>query len=389
MKHIAVICALPPERNTGMATVDLAAHTALRALMPEANFTFYTLGKLGPYAFAEGELPFHYVDIADAKQDFFAADAWVYWGDFMHAQSYWAKDRGSWDGEASDAARMQMRNDAEDFIFLKSLPDAALKKAILFGGTIITNDASVIEDPAYKVLSSRLFSNAGAVYLRDAISAALVSPLLRKTPTLGCDCALLLSDDDLHALPAFKKASGRDGIGVFFGRTAAKVSMLTYSRAIGKQMGMKCTWLPWFHTPRRMRLLASLFGYQPPGAPRSVDAILSELSGYAYIITDTYHLAVNAWRMGIPAICIGMAVDTSQHSLSDKKKEILYEMIGARRFYTFSESLRFGGNGLTCAKQAAAALRDERVIGEVMTNIRAHQETSRERLRAALIDVIG
>ena len=138
-----------------------------------------------------------------------------------------------------------------------------------------------------------------------------------------------------------------------------------------------------------MRVLAGLFGYQPPEAPRSVDTILSELSGYRYIITDTYHLAVNAWRMGIPAICIGMAVDTSQHSLSDKKKEILYEMIGARRFYTYSERLRIGGNGFACAKQAVAALRDESLIDEVIANIRAHQETSRERLGVALRNAIG
>ena len=34
-KNIAVICALPPERNVGMATVDLAASAVLPELLPQ------------------------------------------------------------------------------------------------------------------------------------------------------------------------------------------------------------------------------------------------------------------------------------------------------------------------------------------------------------------
>ena len=68
--------------------------------------------------------------------------------------------------------------------------------------------------------------------------------------------------------------------------------------------------------------------------------MLSSLSGYRCIITDTYHVCVNAWRMGIPAICIGEGGGKVSTSINDKKKEILYDMYGARRFYLFLESFR-------------------------------------------------
>lgn len=389
MKQIAVICALPPERNTGMVTVDLSAHVTLRALAPDAVVTFYTLGKLGPYAYAPAELPFRYHDIHDHMAEFLEADAWIYWGDFVHAHSYWSYDRGSWDAQATDESLKAQQRMAHDFIFLKSLSDAQLGNAIVFGSTIITNDASVVQDAEYVALSQRLFVHAKAVYFRDALSAAFVSPLRQDEATLACDCALLLEDEDLKLLGDVKFPVERRHIGVFFGRSRSKIAMLLYARMVGKKLGLSCTWLPWFSTRRRLRLIARLFGFRVAAGPTGNGEIFSQLAGHELIISDTYHLCVNAWRMGIPAICIGEGNSTSNHSLNDKKKEIFYEMVGARQFYVFSESLGNWGMFVKSVAQVAGAFRDAALTGEIRRSLNAQRAMGRRRLGRALREVLA
>lgn len=389
MKTIAVICALPPERNTGMVTVDLSAHVVLPALAPGAEIVYYTLGKLGPYAYAPGELPFQYRDIHDHLDEFLKADCWVYWGDFVHSQSYWTHDRGSWNADATDASLAAQKKLAHDFIFLKSLPDADLKKAIIFGSTIITNDASIVKDAEYSALSQRLFGGAGAVYFREALSAAYVSPLRPSEPTLACDCALLLENDDLKLLGDVKFPTTRKNIGVFFGRSRNKLGMLLFAKLTAKKLGLDCNWIPWFPTRRKLRLLAKPFGFTIKAGHASNAEIFSQLAGYELVITDTYHLCVNAWRMGIPAICIGEGTSVSSHSLNDKKKEILFEMYGAREFYVFNEALRFSRAFVQSIEQVARAYADKPLVEAVRQTIDAHRTMARRRLSQSLAAILS
>lgn len=382
MKNIAVICALPPERNTGMATVDLSAHSVLPRLAEGHNITLYALGKPGKWSYQPGELPYGYTNIRDNREQFLSSDVFIYWGDFVHSRSYWEIDH-QWEGTSAERADT-LKAEVAEYLFLTGVAEADLKRAVAFGGTIITNEAEDDLDKSYTGKFRRLFSNAGATLLRDALSAAKISPLRPgDDATLGCDCAFLLQDSDLEQLPDFTLASERRGVGVFFGRSPSRYKMMAFSQLIGRALGEQCSWIAWFRHYRRMRLTGRVFGFDIPDHQPSAGALLGQLSGYRFIVTDTYHVCVNAWRLGIPAICIGAGATVSTNSLSDKKKEILFEMYGARSFYVFLEDIRLGKMG-SLAERAARALANTALGDQVRLNIRMHQQMALERLSEAI-----
>jgi Polysaccharide pyruvyl transferase len=388
MKKIAVICALPPERNTGMATVDLAAHAVLPRLFPNTEITLYTYGKVGPWGYQRDELPFHHVDILDDPVQFLASDVFLYWGDFIHSHSYWKLDRGSWNKNETREAADQKLDECAKYMFLSGEPLERLKQAVVFGSTIITNEAEDAADQWYNDNFNRFFANIGAVFFRDALSSAKISPLRGPQATLACDCAFLLAPDDLKLLKGFVLPADRKGIGVFFGRSDDKINMLRLSRAIGERVGEECSWLPWFPTRRKLRWLARLWGYKiKPGQP-GVGTLVAQLSGYKLIVTDTYHICVNAWRMGVPAICIGAGSGVATNSLGDKKKEILYEMIGARKLYIFLEALRHSKSRGQAIDQAVRAAMDPSYIAAVNANVQSYRKMAQNRLQEAVLQIL-
>lgn len=389
MKKIAVICALPPERNTGMLTVDLAAHVTISKLVAPNIVQFYTYGKLSEYSYPEADIPFKYLDLIDHSEEYFSSDVFLFWGDFLHSLSYLEKDRGSWNKSLTRESQTSFQSDYYRHIFLSQLDQTRISRAIVFGSTIITNRAEDGLDETYRLSSERLFKSAAGVFFRDALSAAKVSPLRGEDPSLACDCALLLNDEDLNQFTGFEMAERREGVGVYFGRTKSKFLMLVYAKLLAAQLGESTRWIPWFFSRRKVRLLAGSFGYDVPDHHIDPGKILSDLSGCKFVITDTYHVCVNAWRLGIPAICIGLGAATSDNSLSDKKKEILFEMYGARSFYIFAEQLYSISGFKTALKQAKTALGDPRIGLQVRKNITQHVEAAVSRLRRALAEACG
>jgi len=395
MKNIAVICALPPERNTGMATVDLSAFSNLPRLLPDAKITLYTYGATSQYAYQKGELPFDHVDLLANPEAYLNSDVFIFWGDFIHSHSYWKLDRGSWD-KSLDALSVEERKkvqadkyaDYSKYVFLAGQDKRKLASSIVFGSTIITNEAQDMLDAAYAANYNGLMENAGAVLFRDALSAAKVSPLRKREATLACDCALLLRDDQLAQLGDFSRANTRKGVGVFFGRSSSKMQMLNFARQVAAEAGEELRWVPWFPTLRRLRLPAKLLGYNIPEGHKSVGALLSELTACRFVITDTYHMCVNAWRLGIPAICIGDGAADQNSSLADKKKEIFYEMYGARRLYAFTEQLGLLGRNKKLAASLVKHVQDEQLCSTIHQTIIQHARVAEMRLAAALKNVL-
>src|SRR5271157_4547078 len=93
MKQIAVFCALPPIRNTGMATVDLAAFSVIKRMAPQAEVTLYVYGQSSTSTYQPGELPFTYLNVEQHSERYFASDIFVFWGDFLFSRSSWTIER--------------------------------------------------------------------------------------------------------------------------------------------------------------------------------------------------------------------------------------------------------------------------------------------------------
>jgi hypothetical protein len=388
-----------------MATVDLAAISVIRRIAPDAEITLYAYGKPTQLSYQPGDLPYQYLNVEEHTDKYLSSDVFVFWGDFTHARCYWTIDRACPHATLGNVSEVEAAKwNAEQFvrasqyIFLTTLPQSRLKKVVVFGSTIITNEAADMLDPVYYQHYRRFFMHAGAVYFRDALSAAKVSPLRGSEATLACDCAFLLRKDDLKRLSGFHEAAGRKGIGVFFGRSHTKTKMMMFSRVVASHLGEECSWLPWFKwypSGRSYQLKSWALGFKL--WPDDVDSgvLLSSLSGCKYIITDTYHLCVNAWRMGIPAICIGEGAGHAHTSLNDKKKEMLYEMYGAREFYVFRETISSINSTKSIrrfmeeAKRTAKALQSYSLVSQVCDNILIHRNMAEARLRAAIQGVLN
>jgi hypothetical protein len=103
------------------------------------------------------------------------------------------------------------------------------------------------------------------------------------------------------------------------------------------------------------------------------------------VITDTYHCAVNAWREGTPAICIGRGVETPRSTLADKKKELLFFMFNMKDFYVFSESL--GPKKYDRVVEVfKRVLADDVRTSAIGRNIALSSDRARTRLKKALLD---
>ena len=68
------------------------------------------------------------------------------------------------------------------------------------------------------------------------------------------------------------------------------------------------------------------------------------------------------------------------NSLANKKKEIFYEMYGARPFYVFLESLSFFGSFFDRAHEVTQKALQPELVSRVRHNIAAHRKMALDHL---------
>ncbi|MCS0605364.1 polysaccharide pyruvyl transferase family protein [Streptomyces sp. LP11] len=346
MARVAVITA--PNigyRNTGMLTVDLAFDSLRRRMATAVEPTWYTLHPpetvpLRPYIHPT-DLPFRFRPLAPHLAELDDHDAVVFWGDFLHTRHYLAQDATNrlldfGMAEDRDGARALL----ERTLLLADQPESLLSRTLSYGGTILHNTQSDYEDKQYGPLFTRLMTRSHRVWMRDPLSAAKLAHLRGDftTPHFASDAALLNHPADLNRLPAteWSREMPDDGaIGVFLGaRTEIPEWLPAFCRALSDRLGAPLAWLPWFD-----REIPADFGpvARRPGTPTAGD-LLQSLSRYRLVITDTYHLCVNAWGAGTPVVCVGApqpapTTDDDYLTLSDLKKHVFHLAYDATDFY--------------------------------------------------------
>lgn len=382
MTEIAVICAFLPSRNTGMFTVDLSAASFFSTQFPRAEIKYYCLGDIHKIGYRSEERHISYRPLHLHLDDVRDADLIVYWGDFLHSKQYWETDLIGWlvrDGLSGS------RNEALELIYkslmLEKAPPEILKKVVVYGGTIITVGASELIDKRYSACLQRLLTEAGGVFFRDAISATKASPFRPLENCLGTDCALLLGLKDFqnYGLLADPIVT-RSKLGVFFGRSKWIAQPLMLARTLAKTMDLQAAWLPWLRSSPRQLPLARLAGFPATREPPLPNEILDSLLRCSAVVTDTYHLTVNAWNLGIPTICVGYGGQNIGHTLGDKKKETLYSQYGAAEYYVYRESIQNPASIPRVAQYAAEVLASAEKAAAIKAEIRRHAGSSRSRL---------
>lgn len=382
-RKIAIVCALLAGRNTGMYTVDRSAFEFFENFAPNTEVTYYTLGDPACAGFSPDELGFSYLNLKDHASDFLASDLIVYWGDFVHAWSYWEADllgRMITQGLVDD--RSEALDLAYRLLLLEGASDELIGRVVVFGGTLITNKADQLADVRYRTALDRLLEHAHGVFFRDSLSASYAAQLRENHPTQGSDCALLLPD----SRPLIEKPGE---IGVYFGRTNWIAQSLLFARLVAKFSNRKARWLPWLPSLKRRAMIAKLGGFMIDRGKPSADELLTRVKACDAIVTDTYHLCVNAWRMGVPAICIGHGAERNNNTLGDKKKESLYGMIGAQDYYVFHEEVMFSAGLSGALARTCGALRNRPAIDIIIENTHRHSLSARHRLDHACREVLS
>jgi hypothetical protein len=346
MARVAVITA--PNigyRNTGMLTVDLAFESLRRRMGGGIDPTWYTLHApetVPLRAAARGTaFPFRFRSLIEHLDTLPGHDAVVFWGDFLHTRHYLAQDATNrlldfGIAENRDAARTLLNRT----LLLADQPDELLARTLSYGGTILHNTQSDYEDKEYGPLFTRLMTRSRRVWVRDPLSAAKLAHLRgdRTTDHFGSDAALLSRPGDLDHLPATRWSEDvpeGGAIGVFLGaRTPIPEWLPAFCRTLSDRFGAPLEWLPWFD-----RDVPAPVGDIParPG-DHTLGDLVRVLPRYRLVITDTYHLCVNAWGAGTPVVCVGApeprpTTDDDYLTLSDVKKHVFHMAYDATDFY--------------------------------------------------------
>ena len=211
MKKISVICATPPDPNPGMLSVDLAFHALCRRHDLPAMVRHRCLEDPPDTLVSPFGLPFRYESFKGDLESIYDSDLIVFWGDFLHAWSYHFFDVAM---RLVNAGDFSQRADAmpliHEHLMLSTAPPEVLDKTLIFGGTILPNDARHYVLDGYGPSAARLFAGSRRIWMRDTHSAAQIARARHdfERSYHGVDCALLLHRDDIDALAPLPADSG-------------------------------------------------------------------------------------------------------------------------------------------------------------------------------------
>jgi len=403
MSRISVICACPPKPNPGMTSVDLAFYVFSRRHGFGKDVTYYQL-------YTEEELhadkpramreeisirqhqPFEYQCMRGRLDDIAGSDVIIFWGDFLHMASY--QDAASKNLYRAGIAKSQQEalQIVQDHLFLTHTDSITRGKVIMFGSTLLFNRSEEYRDDHYGGLITRFMKSIFSIRVRDVYSAFKVSEIRSdyERSFLGMDCSLLLDKDDLQLLErsdySADESYGKGKVGIFFGRSDCDVKLIgKFAADLCQAMALPAQWLSWRLDKSSAKLRSRIKGYfngleVPAFTEAPLPGDLYEILGrYSFVITDTYHVCVNAWRMGIPAVCIGQAVPESEWSVSSggrfhwrDKRQVFYSMYDATEYYTYVEELTNRSQRKKRIEQLVSLLGSKSVSQQVTDRLRSH-----------------
>src|SRR5690606_23837329 len=112
-------------------------------------------------------------------------------------------------------------------------------------------------------------------------------------------------------------------IGVFFARSKKfNFKKKFLSKYLKYKLGIyDFQWIAWLENKQDSR---RLFKYALKTNSKTDIDLLKEILQCKVLITDTYHLSLMAWSLGVPCICFGNAAEDFTLTTHDKKKEIFF-----------------------------------------------------------------
>lgn len=412
---VSVFCAPPNGRNPGMSSVDLAFES-VAAAAGASEVRYWRLWDQsewlcppgGSHAESGGFLDevtgVSYEKVRGRLDEFLDARAIVFWGDFLHMAVYL---RDNVDVLTRRMRTFSATSDAGHFVsqylLLKGQQDDVLSRVLSFGTTLSFNTTADYASEYGGELRSFL-SRTRRVWHRDAYSAAVAQEMRspEEQTCKGVDAAFLLVGGE--------SPERGDRLGVFIGRSNLSPEFVAaLGRSLSARLDLHPFWIPWGHEPafwpmrqrRRLRLswpgleraavptfaerstglIDAVRGSRIADEPVGLSALFSQLGSCSVVLTDTYHLAVNAWRLGTPAVCIvdtaspAWSVNSGEPGSSRDKRIDLYSQIEALPLVVDGSASR--GSLPAVCDRLVNYLRDPALIAVSHTRIRESTANAR------------
>jgi|GEM_PF-6010148 len=359
-KRIAVILAASKNfRNTGMFSVDLAAYTFFKEHFPEASLTFYVmeLGERKYYDQYEKLIPYDTykeIEFSDAME-IYSSDLIVFWSDFFHNRSFLEEymETYQFSKAKNDSELEEIKALFFDCYFLEKAHDNQLKKVVIFGNSLMPlNQADLLINDRYTKNVKRLYSNAYFVMPRDDVSTRNAKLLLNRTNAVtACDPAFLYE--------GYEVLYQENTLGLFIGRrTEISISNIISIVLYARNNNLRVEWIPWMinsesmlwraiTNPRQAKNLFLHLALSRIFKPnvKYEKSNLRFLSRHRVIVSDTYHLCINAISQGVPVFCVGsnsIIYGKNSKDLHDNKKIELFNRLGISHRYTDKKDLSEG-----------------------------------------------
>lgn len=327
---IAAICGAP-NQNSGMMFVDRALHVFLnnKKLIDSTTFFCFEFG-------AKNKRGFNYEAITK-EVDFNDYDCIIIWGDFIISHHFLSMT------QPKISKKSELLNyDVQAKILMRDLSEDNLKKVIVIGQCIAIDDVKIIENKSYVRDLKRLLEHAGLLKVRDPLSAyraKLFSDVDRDF--LGLDAALFNYALDKDKINEYKnnitKKDKISQVGIFFGRSKKmnfkKKVLGYYLKYMIKNVSFK--WIPWLENKQQSKVY---FNFANSCSPYTDIDYIKEILECDVVLTDTYHLSLMSWSLGVPCICYGNSSEKFKLTTHDKKKEIFFMSNFIDEYYFYTEN---------------------------------------------------
>lgn len=300
MSGIAVISAFNPY-NYGMYSVDLAASQFFTALgVPFTSVVTQGRTRTGRLRFELRREPAFFEQFHTV----------VYWGDFLNNPMWGAGDY-AW----REFHRHGARDRAQGFanwrdLYLNLKRHQPQLRVVAAGGCFLGANGQALAEVCGDF--AEFLGSAELVAPRDERSSQIVGELAPGASAMpGIDCAWLLS------FPPRPPVIDSNYFVCFLGRTLRRDDR-SFLRELAARSGLIPVWVDWLNL-RRPRFIAHW----------NFERMHRLIAGARFVVTDAYHLAINALNRGVRTICLYDAEHSeSDGTCADAKKRALLQQVG-------------------------------------------------------------
>jgi hypothetical protein len=323
------------------------------------------------------------------------AAAVIYWGDFFHMWQYHDAVANLLTARGIAPSKERALETVREAFLLEGSDERDLSKVLSFGSTLLFNTLEDERREGYGAALKRFLKHSGAVWFRDVYSAFKASQL-RESFTqshLCTDCAALLP-----RMPR-QRCADHPSLGIFLGRSENHLAeMVDFASALAQRLRLQPVWQPWgdraafpalqmAQRSSEVRQLPEFSDAPSPGFAHASSILLQ----HDCVVTDTYHICVNAWSQGLPAVCIAAPPPDGTRNVNSglafaarDKRHTFYAMYDALDFYVVRADLTHPESRARRIEHIARLVEDSNATGSVTERIARHASASADAFWRAL-----